>query len=679
MHDLPLLLNIAVALAYALVGGVVATRVGLPSIVGYLIAGMAIGPFTPGYVGNQATIGELAELGVVFLMFGVGLHFSFRDLWRVRNIAIPGATVQMVVATALGFLLARSWGWTPGASLILGLAISVASTVVLLRALMDFGALDSTDGRVAVGWLVFQDLATVAILVLLPLVVGGGQGATGGAMAALIAAGRAVAFVALMLLFGARAVPWILRRVVRLKSREMFVLVAITIALGTALASARWFGVSLALGAFIAGVVVSDSPYSHQVNAELLPFRDTFAVLFFVSVGMLVNPVYLVGHWREVLALSALVILGNSAIGAGVSFLTPYPARTGLIVGAGLGQIGEFSFIVGQTGVALGLLDSTQYSLILAGSIVSITVNPFLFRLIEPIERQMQRWPRLWHWLNRHGAGAPSAPDESMRSHVVIVGSGRVGHHLADILGTLDVPRLVVDSDWARIDELTRARVPTLFGDAGNSAILDHAALERARALVITVPDEAAAAIIAARSREVAPGLPVIARAATDHGARQLADLGVTALVRPEFEGGLQILRSTLLALGFPSRRIQAFADDIRSREVTGSHVDDEMTLVRKLAASDLELDWIEVVAGSALAGMTIADANLRGLSGATVVATSRGGALTGNPGPDTDLRPGDHVALIGRPDQLASASVLLAFAIPPAADLPPARGRTRS
>ena len=663
MHDLPLLLNIAVALAYALVGGIVATRVGLPSIVGYLIAGVAIGPFTPGFVGSQETIGELAELGVVFLMFGVGIHFSFRDLWRVRSVAIPGATVQMIATTALGYSLARHWGWTPEAGLILGIAVSVASTVVLLRALMDFGVLDSVHGRVAVGWLVLQDLATVAILVLLPLIVGADTGEQSGGMSAVFAVSRAAAFVAFMLLVGTRAVAWLLRRVVRLKSHEMFVLVALTVALGTALAAARWFGVSLALGAFIAGVVVSESPFSHQVHAEMLPFRDTFAVLFFVSVGMLVNPVELVQRWPEVLALSGLVIVGNSLIGAALTLLFGYPVRTALIVGAGLGQIGEFSFIVGQTGMALGRLDSSQYSLILAGAIVSITVNSFLFRPIDRFEHFLEQHPRLWRLLNRQRKTSAPA-EEPRRNHVVIVGAGRVGHHLAEILGTLGVPRLVIESDWTRVEALTRDGVPALYGDAARSTILEHAGLAAARALVVTVPDEVVAAIIVAAAREISPALPMTARAGSESGARHLAELGAQSLVRPEFEGGLQILRSTLLTLGFPSRRIQAFTDEIRGREVTGGHVDDEMTLVRKLTAGDLELEWLTVSPASAVAGMTIGETNVRVLSGVTIVAAERDGVVTGNPGPDVELRGGDRVAVIGRADQLAAASILIAFAI---------------
>ena len=657
MHDLPLLLNIGLALAYALVGGIVAHRVGLPPIVGYLVAGAAIGPFTPGFVGNQATIGELAELGVVFLMFGVGLHFSLRDLWSVRTTAVPGAVVQMVVATGAGFLLARSWGWSSAASLLLGLAISVASTVVLLRALMDYGALGSTHGRVAVGWLVLEDLATVAILVVVPLFAG--PSSSSGWTPMLVALLKTGAFIALMLLVGTRAVPWLLRRVVRLESREMFVLVALCIALGTALASAQWFGVSLALGAFIAGVVVSDSPYSFQVNAELLPFRDTFAVLFFVSVGMLVNPGYLVEHWREVLALSALIVVGKALIGAFICFALPLPARTGLVVGAGLSQVGEFSFIVGQSGMGLGLISSTQYSLILACAIVSITVNPFMFRLVAPIERWLQDRPRLWNLIERDSTSVGVPEARGLHDHVVIVGAGRVGHHLAEILETLGVPLLVVESDWSRVETLSsRSGMHTLYGDAANSTILQHADLRDARLLVITVPDEAVAAIVVAAARGLAPTLPIVVRAATGDGARHLRRLGADALVRPEFEGGLQILRSALTGLGYPTRRIQAFVDQIRERELQAGQVD-EFAFARKLAAADLDLEWLVVSHGSELTAQTLGEARFRERTGVSLVATERDGSLIGTPGPDLRLQVGDRVAAIGNPDQLAAAAAI--------------------
>ncbi|MCW5854301.1 MAG: cation:proton antiporter, partial [Anaerolineae bacterium] len=401
MHDLPLLINIAVALAVAFVGGMVARRLGLPSIVGYLVAGIAIGPFTPGFSGDIDTISQLAELGVIFLMFGVGMHFSLRDLWAVRDISIPGAVIQTVIATALGVGLTQLWGWSLPASLVLGLAISVASTVVLLRSLMDNGLLNTPHGRVAIGWLVMEDLVTVLILVLLPALAPTNQGNVFGTTA--LAVLKAAAFTALMLLIGPRLVPWLLMRVARTRSRELFIVSIVAVALGTAVGSAELFGVSLALGAFLAGVVLSEDRISHQVEAEVVPFRETFSVLFFVSVGMLVNPVSLWQNAGQVLALTLLIVFGKAVIAAVFSFLLPHQVRTGLVVAAGLSQIGEFSFIVGQAGLALGLLTQDQYSLILAGALLSIIVNPFMFRAIPYVERLLQRSPALWQALNRHG------------------------------------------------------------------------------------------------------------------------------------------------------------------------------------------------------------------------------------------------------------------------------------
>jgi len=572
MHAVPLLINIAVALAYALAGGVVARRLGLPTIVGYLLAGVALGPFTPGFRGDVESINQLAELGVILLMFGIGLHFSLQDLWLVRNIAIPGALIQMGIATAVGYWLAVGWGWSPSAAIVLGLSISVASTVVLLRGLMDVGALETPHGRVAVGWLVLEDLATVGILVLLPALLSADRSAGWGV--AVLAFGKAAAFIVLMLFVGTRVIPFALRRIAGTESHELFVLAALTLAIGIAIASAEVFGVSLALGAFVAGVVVAESPYSHQVGADLLPFRDAFAVLFFVSVGMLVNPSYLWSHWREVAALTALVVVGKSLIAALLGFVFPYPARTLLIVAAGLSQIGEFSFIVGQAGVNLGVLDQTQYSLILAGSIVSITLNPWMFRLIEPTERLLRRRPRLWAKLNHHGPEV-ARPDDQLTGHVVIVGCGRVGRHVAETLGRIGVQRLVVEVDPSRTSRLQKLGVPVLFGDAANSEILDHTGLPRARSLVVTVGDDVSAQMIVAAGRRLGPQLEIIVRASTWAGAWRLKDAGATAVIRPELEGGIAIVRRTLVGLDFPNEEIERQTETIRQTEVGGDHRDD--------------------------------------------------------------------------------------------------------
>jgi CPA2 family monovalent cation:H+ antiporter-2 len=388
-----------------------------------------------------------------------------------------------------------------------------------------------------------------------------------------------------MLLVGHRVIPIILMRVVRTRSRELFILVALTLAAGTALAASALFGVSLALGAFVAGVVVSESEFSHQINADLLPFRETFAVLFFVSVGMLVNPAYLLDHWAQVLAASFLIVVVKGVVSAAIAFLLPYPARTALILGAGRGQIGEFSFIVGQAGLGLSLITADQYSLILAGAIVSITVNPLMFRLIDPAERLLRSFPTFWRFLNRHGPPLPVRV-EPLTDHVVIVGSGRVGRHISEVLTQLKVPRLVVEVDPARLAILNRLGVPVLFGDAASSEVLDHAGLERARALIVTLPDDAAAGAVVMAARTRSPELRIIARASTWDGAKRLRDLGANHVVRPELEGGIEIVRRTLLDLELPVDDVGRYVELIRQEELAE---EDQLSAAREQLLLELQ------------------------------------------------------------------------------------------
>lgn len=653
-------MNITVALALSLAGGLIARRLGLPTIVGYLLAGVAISPISPVWVGDTNAIGQLAEFGVILLMFGIGLHFSFQDLWKVRDIAIPGALAQMLIITMLGAWLARTWGFSPGGAWVFGVAVSVASTIVLLRGLMDHALLDSRHGKVAVGWLVFEDLATVAILVLLPTLVGRSGGSW---WVPLWAVAKAIAFVGLMIVVGQRVVPAILWRVVRTRSRELFILVALSLAAGTALASSALFGVSLALGAFVAGVVVSESEFSHQINADLLPFREAFAVLFFVSVGMLVNPIYVIAHWQQVLVLSVLIVVVKGLVSAAVGFILPYPARTALILGAGRGQIGEFSFIVGQAGLSLGLITTDQYSLILAGAIVSITINPLMFKLVDPAERWLKQFPAVWRVLNRHGPAEPLVA-EPLTNHVVIVGSGRVGRHISEVLTQLQVPRLVVESDPARLEKLRSLGVPTLYGDAASSEIMDHAGLERARALVVTLPDDAAALAVVISARARAPKLHIIARASTWDGAKRLRDAGADQVVRPELEGGVEVVRRTLIDLDLALEDVVRYTDLVRREElVEADRPSVERTRLLEdlvMAARHVDMRWLSVSPGSALADQTLAASRLRSRTGVSVVAIVRGGALIGNPGPDDVIRAGDRVAVIGSPEQLPAAEALL-------------------
>ncbi len=413
-HGGDLIATIALGLSAAFLIGFVLRRIGLPPIVGYLLAGVALGPFTPGFIANQEIATELAEIGVILLMFGVGIHFSFRDLLAVRGIAIPGAIVQSTVATALGIGLAVMLGWGVPAGVVLGLSLSVASTVVLLRALTQRTALDTIHGRAAVGWLIVEDLFTVLVLVLLPsfaLIVTGGEAAGGAVLMALgEALLKAAALGVLVIVIGARVVPWLLLQVAREGSQEMFTLGVLAVALGIAFASNVVFGVSLALGAFLAGAIVGESDLSHKAASDALPLRDAFSVLFFVSVGMLVDPLYLVANPLVIVAVVLLIVVGKSLAAVGIVAALGYPLRTGLTVGAGLAQIGEFSFILATAGVTLGLLPNEAYQLVVAGALISITVNPLMFAAIDPVEAWFKARPSLRRRLDRGWpAGAPGA------------------------------------------------------------------------------------------------------------------------------------------------------------------------------------------------------------------------------------------------------------------------------
>jgi monovalent cation:H+ antiporter-2, CPA2 family len=439
-HDVALISTIAAALGLALVLGLLAARLRLPALVGYLVAGIMIGPATPGFVADLVLSQQLAEIGVILLMFGVGLHFSLEDLMSVRRIALPGAVVQIAVATVLGAGVAHAWGWSLGAGLMFGLALSVASTVVLLRALEDRGLLESVNGRIAVGWLIVEDLAMVLVLVALPPLAGvfGGEGVGEGRLAASLAMtlGQIAAFIALMLIVGRRLFPWLLWHVARTGSRELFTLCVIATALGIAYGSSKLFGVSFALGAFFAGMVMRGSALSYRAAEESLPLRDAFSVLFFVSVGMLFDPAILLQQPLRVLMVVAIIMVGKSVAAFLIVLAFRYPLNTALTVSASLAQIGEFSFILAGLGVALKLLPTDGQTLILAGALISIALNPFVFQAIEPLQRALRsRAKNVFERSPDPLAELPMTTDLArLTGHVVLVGYGRVGRRIGEAL-----------------------------------------------------------------------------------------------------------------------------------------------------------------------------------------------------------------------------------------------------
>jgi CPA2 family monovalent cation:H+ antiporter-2 len=539
-HDLSLITTIAAALGSGLLFGMLALRLKLPALVGYLAAGVLIGPATPGYVADVALASQLAEIGVMLLMFGVGLHFSLRDLLEVRAVALPGAVLQIAVATAMGVGMTHFWGWSLGAGLVFGLALSVASTVVLLRALEARGALDSFNGRIAVGWLVVEDLVTVIVLVLLPALSGalGGKGSDGGPLWTTLALTLAQVggFVAFMLVVGRKLFPWFLWRVARTGSRELFTLAVIAAAVGIAYGSSHLFGVSFALGAFFAGMVLRESELSHRAAEESLPLRDAFSVLFFVSVGMLFDPAVLVEHPLQVLAVVAVILFGKSLAAFLLVLVLRYPLNTALVVSASLAQIGEFSFILAALGRSLDLLPELGQNLILAGAIISIALNPLLFKAIEPLQRWLREKSELARKLERKAdplAELPmSVPHERLTGQVVLVGYGRVGRRIADELTRQGVHFVVAEQNRERVDQLRRRDIPAVAGDAAEPAVLIQAHVARAAALVIATPDTLKVRAMVETARALNPAIRCIVRTHNEEEAQLLReDTGGTVFI----------------------------------------------------------------------------------------------------------------------------------------------------
>jgi len=532
-HNISLITTIAAALGAGLLFGYLATRLRLPALVGYLAAGIIIGPATPGYVADAALAGQLAEIGVMLMMFGVGLHFSLDDLWDVRKVALPGAILQIAVATALGMGLAHFWGWSIGGGLVFGLALSVASTVVLLRALEERGILDSFNGRIAVGWLVVEDLVTVLVLVLLPALAGslggevvdaatGGHGAGGGDLWTTLAItlGQVAAFIVLMLVVGRKLFPWILWQVARTGSRELFTLCVIAAAVGIAYASTHYFGVSFALGSFFAGMVLRESALAHRAAEESLPLRDAFAVLFFVSVGMLFEPSILIEQPMKLLAVVAIVIVGKSVAAFLLVLLLRYPAKTALMVSASLAQIGEFSFILAALGLSLKLMPVEGQSLILAGAIISIALNPVVFRVTKPLERWLGKDQGLAAKFDRTTdplAELPmNVPHEHLRNQVVLVGYGRVGRRIAASLKEQGIPYVVAEQNREVVDQLRKEGTPAVAGNAGEPAVLIQAHIAHAAMLVIATPDTFHVRAMIETARALNPNIKTVVRTHND-------------------------------------------------------------------------------------------------------------------------------------------------------------------
>jgi CPA2 family monovalent cation:H+ antiporter-2 len=529
-QDLPLVSTIAVGFSAAFVCGLIASRLRLSPIVGYLIAGIIIGPFTPGFTADVYIAEQLSEIGILLLMFGVGLHFSLRDLMSVRRIALPGAVVQIAVATLLGWGVSHYWGWSLEGGLIFGLALSVASTVVLLRALEEHNLLRTNDGNIAIGWLIVEDIAMVLALVMIPALAGDGRADTASVtegtniMALLtdlgIALAKVTAFVVFMLVAGKRFLPWLLQTVARERSRELFTLSVFAVAMGVAFGASELFGISFALGAFFAGMMIRESDLSHEAADKALPLQDAFAVLFFVSVGMLFNPGTIIEMPLQVLAVVAIITIGKTIAASAIVILFRYPLRTALVVGASLAQIGEFSFILASLGVAYGLLPESGRDLILAGALISITLNPAFFHISNMIHnfalRNTKYFRRIILSTDDELAHLKKSEKRALKELVILVGHGRVGSHISANIQSAKIELVIIDTNRERVEDLRERGFHAIAADASHEEALRDAAISKAMAIVVAVPNPFEARKIVETARKIRPNIKVLVRAQND-------------------------------------------------------------------------------------------------------------------------------------------------------------------
>ncbi|MDT8441905.1 MAG: cation:proton antiporter [Desulfuromonadales bacterium] len=631
-----------------LAGALIAHRLRQPLMLGYILAGVLVGPFTAGVtVADTHDIEKLAEIGVALLLFALGLEFSLKELKPVRAIALIGTPIQLAATGLLGFLVGRWLGWEPLPAIWLGALISFSSTMVILKTLMNQGVMGTLSSRVMIGILIVQDLAVVPMMIMLPQM----SDPQSGLPTLGIAAIKAAIFLTLMLYLGTRWLPRLLAMIARWESRELFLLSITAIGLGIGYAT-YLFGLSFAFGAFVAGIVLSESDYGHQALSDIIPLRDLFGLLFFTSVGMLLDPAFFVDNWRTVIGLVLLVGLGKGVILAGLARAFGYGNIIPLAVGLGMFQIGEFSFLLAQAGFGSGALSQDQYWLVICTTVISMLLTPLLSGLTAPLYTLLQGFSK------SNPLETINIAQDALDDHVVIVGGGRVGQHVASVLRQINVPFVIIEVNHRRFDECKAARLPAIYGDACQPQVLDAARIERARQMLLTAPPIAQAKLIVQHVKRHHPELNIVARAAGEAQMRALAELGVSMVILPELEAGLEIARQALLQLKMPIPAIQQYTDAIRRElyhPITGNETGSQELQMLKNARFLLELSWEKLAASSALVGHSLGELGIRQRLGVSIVGVIRQGEFLPNPDAAFRLNDGDLIAVMGDGGQLAS------------------------
>lgn len=639
--------DIAIIIVGALAGGLIAQRLRQPLILGYIVAGVLLGPYTGGItISNIHDIELLAEIGVALLLFALGIEFSFKELQPVRKIALIGTPLQIIFSILLGFGIGQLLGWDWFLSLWFGALISLSSTMVLLKTLMNQGQMGTLSSRIMVGMLIVQDLAVVPMMIILPELADLEQGLVtlGGAVL------RAALFLATMFFVGTRLVPRLVLYVARWNSRELFLLAITAIGLGVGYAT-YLFGLSFAFGAFVAGMVLSESDYSHQALSDILPLRDLFSLLFFVSVGMLLDPRFVVENITTVLLVVLMVGLGKGLIFATVTRIFGYGNIAPIAIALGLFQVGEFSFVLARVGRAADAITADLYSLILSVAILTMLLTPVASQLAEPLYNLRKRWFRF------NQLDTVNIDTDTLHGHIVIVGFGRIGQFIASVLQRLDHRFVIVELDQRRMEHAREAGYPVVYGDAAQEPVLEAVHLTHSRLLLVTIPAVTVTHAVVTGARRLCPDLHIVARAEGLEQIQELHDLGVYEVVQPESEAGLEIARQTLLHLDVPALEIQQFVDTIR-RELYSPlyayHEDYHLISRLQAAQQSMQIHWLSLPDDSPLPGHTIGDLHIRSHTGASIVAILRHDELIPNPTPQQQLHEGDYLAVLGDRVQLS-------------------------
>jgi CPA2 family monovalent cation:H+ antiporter-2 len=640
--------DIVILVVAALIGGLIAQKLKQPLILGYILAGVVVGPHTGGItVANIHDIELLAEIGVALLLFALGLEFSLKELRPVRKVALIGTPIQILLTMALGYAIGHFFGWERDAALWFGGLISLSSTMVVLKTLMNQGILGTLSSRVMIGMLIVQDLAIVPMMIVLPQL----KDPRGGLPILGIAAVKATIFLALMILVGTRIIPWMMKRIAGWNSRELFTLAITAMGLGVGYGT-YLFGLSFAFGAFVAGMILSESDYGHQALSDVIPLRDVFGLLFFTSVGMLLDPAFLLTNIWQVLIVVLLVIVGKGLIFAGVTRAFGYVNVVPLAAGLGLFQVGEFSFVLARVGVSTDSISADLYSLTLTVAVVTMLLTPLLSSLTAPLYTLRKK--RFKH----EPLETINIPQQGLREHVVMAGGGRVGRYLASVLQRLDIPFVIIEFDHRRVDQAKKDGFPIVFGDASHSVVLEAAGIDLAKLLLITTPFAVTTSAIANQAHHIHPNLRIIARASSVEEMQMLHEKGVYQVVQPEFEASLEFTRQALLYLDMPVSKIQWFTDAVR-RELYSPLYQGDLNYQALSQLQDatrlLELSWVALPPQSPLIGQTIRDLEIRRRTGASIVGVLRKGEMHTNPSPGFHFSGSDLIGVMGEPNQLTA------------------------